>query len=62
MVKSYLGNNRRKMHSDRSVLCFQQDFYLKDLQVIKDSLSTFDFLDHEEELTESVCMYCKGRF
>lgn len=57
MVESYLGTNRGKIHSSRTLLSFRQHFYLKDLQVVKDSLSTFDFLDHEEELTESFCMY-----
>ena len=62
MVESYLGNNRGKIHSDRRVLSFRQHFCLKGLQVIKDSLSTLDFLDHEGELTESVFMYFRGRF
>lgn len=40
----------------------QQHFYLKDQPEIRDRLSTFEFLEHEEELTESVCMYDKGGF
>ena len=41
-----------EIHSNTSVQYFQQHFWLKDMQVIKGSLSTFDFLDREEELTE----------
>ena len=60
LVKSSLAI--AEIHSDTSVLGFQPRFCLKDLQVIKGSLSTFDFLDREEELTESVCIYNRGRF
>ena len=62
LVKSYLGTNRRQMHSDPNVLCLRQHVCLKDLQVMKDTLSTPDFPDHDEELTESICMYCIGGF
>lgn len=60
MVKSSLAIT--EIHSDTSVLCFQQHFCLKDLQVIKGSLSSFDFLDREEELTEAVCISSRARF
>lgn len=50
------------MHSDTSVVSFRKRVYFKDLQTTKDTLSTFDFLGHEEELTKSVHTCCKGGF